>query len=463
MNFLYDYYFQKPFMNAWDYKTSPAFKNNTTLDYRIFNSSNPEENKVGVWCVDAHRICDETKVTHNMVFDIINKEGKTKDDKKYIYKIDMYGGIGNAFPIKKDWPDRKNVFDLIPTKTLNAIRKNKNIHIMLNYFQEGVIEYFHLKDIHDSLHQLKIPTNQCILQFGGYDIDDWYAEFCRNYAITQKIKVIHHSWVWETKSNEFYNYKEDNNNLLSAKNVNDDYKVEIKKHNFNCLNRRLRTHRLYTLAVLEKYGMIDNNIVTYDFTIPENVPHLVELTTYDIAQNHIYNFRGLDKYLHYLMNDKPKKTYDYDDLQNLFGINHERASVYEDSMFSLVTETTVLPNEYYISEKVVKPIGHNHPFIVFGSVGTLKHLRKMGFKTFEPYIDESYDLEPKPERRFEMILSQVVKLCSKSEEQKLKWMQDVKPIIEHNSKHLESFVNMKSYYDDYHWRMNILIEKKDND
>ena len=38
--------------------------------------------------------------------------------------------------------------------------------------------------------------------------------------------------------------------------------------------------------------------------------------------------------------------------------------------------------QYYISEKTVKPIGHKHPFIVMGSVGTLKELRREGFKTF---------------------------------------------------------------------------------
>ena len=455
MNFLYDYFFQCEFMNAWDYKRYPAFKGNSTLDYKIFESHDPDGDGImGVWPVLLNRLCDTKKSTKNRVFDILDKNGKTKDNKEYIYKIDMYGGIGRAFPIKGDHKDeRYNVLELIPQKTLDAIIKNKNIHIMLNYFQEGIIEYFHLKDIHDTLHQLKIPSQQCILSFGGHNIDNWYAEFCRNYGITQKIKVVYHSWVWQTKSLEFNQYKKD------SIHINSDYEIKLKKYNFNCLNRRLRTHRLYTLAVLEKYGLIDSNIVTYDFTIPENIPHIVEITEYDIAQNHVYNFKFLKKHIHNLYKNKPKKIYDFDDLQNIYGINHERASVYKDSMFSLVTETTVLPDEYYISEKVVKPIGHNHPFIVFGSIGTLEHLRKMGFKTFEPYIDESYDKEERPETRFGLILNQVRLLCEKSDEEKIQWMERVKPIVEYNSKYLDTFVNMESYYKDYHIRVNKLIEK----
>lgn len=442
MNFLYDYYFQTEFMNAWDFKTHKCFPNNSTEDFKIFESVLPTDGPPpahltypGVWCISINRICDKNKITQNRTFDIIDKNGKTIDDKEYIYRIDMYGGIGNAFPIAdKSQSSTNNVLELIPQKTLDAILNNKNISIMLNYFQEGIIEYFHLKDIHEQLHKLNIPTNQCILQFGGHNIEGWYAEFCRNYGITQKIKLNYNSWVWQTKATEFNNYGN------YSKHVNSDYAIKPKKYDFNCLNRRLRTHRLYTLGFLEKYGLIDSNIVTYDFTIPENIPHIVEITEYDIAQNHIYNFKFIKKHLHHLYNNKPTKTYDFGDLQNLYGINYESASVYKDSMFSLVTETTVLPNEYYISEKTVKPIGHNHPFIVYGSVGTLKHLRKMGFKTFEPYIDESYDLEKNPERRFEMIMSQVRILCDLNDSEKLQWMENVKPIVEYNRKNLDTYI-----------------------
>jgi hypothetical protein len=475
MNFVSDYLFKGKFMNAWDFESYPPFQKNTIEEYKIFESANPDVNQPGVWCIDRNRICDVKKSTFNRIFDILDENGNTIDNKEYIYRIDMYGGIGNAFPAKEKSGEgdgmghvinKNNVLDLIPTKTLNAIKKNSNISIMLNYFQEGIVEYFHLRDMHESLHKLEIPAEKCILSFGGHNIDDWYAQFCRNYGITQKIKVVYHSWVWQTKSSEFDNYKKDYNWKSNKdyptkeliKHINTDYNVEIKKYNFNCLNRRLRTHRLYTLAVLEKEGLLDENIVTYDFTISENIPHIVELTEFDIAHNHIYNFKPLKDYLLHLYENKPKKTYDYDDLQTLFGINHERASVYEDSMFSLVTETTVLPNEYYISEKVVKPLGHNHPFIVFGSVGTLEHLKKMGFKTFEPYIDESYDKEPSPEKRFNLILEQVKLLCNKSDEEKLEWMHNVNPILKHNSKHLASFVDIKSYYAKYHSEVNKLIK-----
>ena len=82
-------------------------------------------------------------------------------------------------------------------------------------------------------------------------------------------------------------------------------------------------------------------------------------------------------------------------------------------MFSFVTETTYYSDEFYISEKTLKPIGHSHPFIIFGSVGTLKELKRMGFKTFEPFIDERYDLETNMQKRIDLIFAEIFKLVSK--------------------------------------------------
>lgn len=42
-----------------------------------------------------------------------------------------------------------------------------------------------------------------------------------------------------------------------------------------------------------------------------------------------------------------------------------------------------------------------HPFIVYGSPFTLKSLRELGFKTFSPFIDESYDETISPFRRMQ--------------------------------------------------------------
>ena len=80
---------------------------------------------------------------------------------------------------------------------------------------------------------------------------------------------------------------------------------------------------------------------------------------------------------------------------------------------SIVTESVFLQEDInfpsgYLSEKIWKPIGHCQPFILAGPSKSLQHIKeRFGYKTFHPYIDESYDLETDPARR----IDKIVELC----------------------------------------------------
>lgn len=66
---------------------------------------------------------------------------------------------------------------------------------------------------------------------------------------------------------------------------------------------------------------------------------------------------------------------------------------YKDTNFEIVGETFgELGNDaFFPTEKIVKPITMKHPFLVAGTKGYLRNLRSLGFRTFDDYIDESYD------------------------------------------------------------------------
>jgi hypothetical protein len=79
---------------------------------------------------------------------------------------------------------------------------------------------------------------------------------------------------------------------------------------------------------------------------------------------------------------------------------------YNSTCFSLVAET-ITSSPTFMSEKTFKPIAFQHPFLIFGSQGTLDYLHKSNFETFGHMVDESYDLEIDTEIRLEKIMSQV--------------------------------------------------------
>lgn len=72
------------------------------------------------------------------------------------------------------------------------------------------------------------------------------------------------------------------------------------------------------------------------------------------------------------------------------------SEIYYDSLFSLVSETTMdeLNNELlFVTEKSFIPMTKLHPFLILGCYNTLSHLRDIGYKTFPELFDESYDQE----------------------------------------------------------------------
>jgi len=83
---------------------------------------------------------------------------------------------------------------------------------------------------------------------------------------------------------------------------------------------------------------------------------------------------------------------------------------FDRTMYSLVVESGIDNNPMIHSEKILKPIAFQHPFIVWGPCRYLEWLKTWGFETFDNIIDESYDLEPDPKLRLEMVIKEVARL-----------------------------------------------------
>lgn len=72
------------------------------------------------------------------------------------------------------------------------------------------------------------------------------------------------------------------------------------------------------------------------------------------------------------------------------------------------------------------------PFILVGSYGTLADLRDQGFQTFQDIIDESYDLEPDPNRRMSMIQQEIQRLASLPIRDLIDLVESISDILQHN-------------------------------
>jgi hypothetical protein len=69
--------------------------------------------------------------------------------------------------------------------------------------------------------------------------------------------------------------------------------------------------------------------------------------------------------------------------------------------------------EFFITEKIVRAIGNCHPFIMLSTKDYLSNLKLLGYRTFEPHIDESYDKEKDTELRMVKAIDSVKQVCDK--------------------------------------------------
>ena len=134
-----------------------------------------------------------------------------------------------------------------------------------------------------------------------------------------------------------------------------------------------------------------------------------------------------------MLGDARKASYNHD-LETIHYHHYaERilTDLYKNSWVSVVTEASFFDYEstVFISEKTFKPIACMQPFIIVGSKNVLKYLRKLGYKTFSPFIDETYDDVDDPDR-FAAIVNAIKKIDEI--DNKIDWYNSLQEIVEHN-------------------------------
>lgn len=222
----------------------------------------------------------------------------------------------------------------------------------------------------------------------------------------------------------------------------DQSKIRPKK--FLCFNRSMRSHRYYLAYMAVKHDLLKNSIYSFVNT-PDNEQHIRDsirsMANADIPDDEL---------------DKVIKLFPYEIDTDHLSIDQKRGFVtdnnkkewYADTYFHITSETSFfgpIDNGPFFSEKTFRPIINLQPFIFVGDYGSLRHLQNLGFKTFSPYIDESYDLETDYLKRMKMIETEILKLNALSQQELHNLYYSMTDILIHNRKHFESFKDTNPY------------------
>jgi hypothetical protein len=403
-------------------KSEQYFLNELKIEWPVFNGRfmvqlNDESGNPGYFAADK-----------KLVYDIIKDRERGKPAYDWYYLIEPYGHIDNFLGLRKEF--KNEYFDrFIPKKTLEEIRDGHG-KLIINYAIDGGFETHNVIQLKKSLDNLNLPKEKIIIIHNDINLENMMKPlFGENMP-----KLIHYCFSLNSKSQEYYKKEtqkeyyfwqnEDRRKKYDFQNKEESLKLDNKTHKFLNLNRRLRKHRFDILKFFWDENMIDDVLISYDYKllVGDTVEHSIQK----------YGIDEFNRFINYL-NENPKKTLDYDDLESVWGYGYETKEIYNQSLISILSETNFYEETGYLSEKIWKPIAHGHPFILVGPYNSLKSLREdFGFKTFSAFIDESYDEEKDPNIRMKMIQDEIKKLNNYSLEELKQIVKELKTILLHN-------------------------------
>lgn len=221
-----------------------------------------------------------------------------------------------------------------------------------------------------------------------------------------------------------------------------------KKYDFLCFNGSPRYHRLLLIGLLSKYKVLDKGLVSYNHVERFKTDNILdEFHTepdppLDKRFNKIY-FDIVNEFKNTLPNSKKIE----DDVGKVvYGHwpHPDTVEFYERSRFIIITETgfgnkpfdedierVSLPS-HFLTEKTYRTLSTGIPFVLQARAGSLKLLQSKGYKTFHPYINETYDTIEDDQERLIAIANEVKRLCSQSKKEWKQWHKDIQNIIDYN-------------------------------
>lgn len=211
---------------------------------------------------------------------------------------------------------------------------------------------------------------------------------------------------------------------------------------FLSFNRRWRLHRPCIVGLLKAKGLLDHGLVS----LGKSDDHM----SWDIVFDTIVKILEPDQHLQelFVKNKKmissiPELYLDTTDLitpkDRIVGnVDIKKLiNLYQQTYFSVVTETYFFENPgRFLTEKTFKPIAFKHPFILMAQPNSLELIKRLGYKTFHPYINESYDTELDNMKRLRLILDEIERLSTMSNSQVDEFISNVKEITNFNFRNL---------------------------
>ena len=408
----------------------------------------------------------------------LDNHSLSKSNNFFIYPISLSGDNNLAYGLKNQYDKSEPFFNFVSEKWKNVLDNYKNSCIMIYCGLEHEMPFEYLKKIYVSLQNNNINPNKVYFISNNFSSYDTNKKLLNKLGInpSKRLNFFTYYEQLKTKSNEIID--ENVKNMFISESEFDSCNKNKKSL---ILNRRLHLHRKIFLSLIMYDNIFDSNLISFDFDFEKNRVGDFKQEIYTdryVDFNFLINKSNVQEYLfnnsiknkillgYSKLKEKNKNLLDVDNFNGIDGreLEIDDKNLYKETCFSVITETEMFSNhDRYITEKTIKPIQQLHPFIILGPSGTLEYLKKLGFKTFDKWWDESYDLEENSSKRLIMVYNLFKQLNDKSFDEWNKIYKEMKKILIYNRDNLKKysyknenivFDNLKKYLTNEHIQEN---------
>ena len=139
-----------------------------------------------------------------------------------------------------------------------------------------------------------------------------------------------------------------------------------------------------------------------------------------------------------------RSEYPIDFARGAFDLHQQYANIFCD----IVCETFTDGKTFLITEKTLRAISSQRPFVVYGPRYFLHNLKLLGFKTFDTWWAEGYDIDHDG-GRLSSVMSCIDWIAQQPEVDIIRWYEEMQPTLEHNALVLKTLTDSKLQATDY--------------
>jgi len=345
-----------------------------------------------------------------------------KTNPKYIYPIIMSPHLHDFAGITRSGSKLNGEYfwKHMSAEALSDAQKG-NAVIFLDFAQENFIDRDAYERLHRCLRISGIPPNKVVLAFNSFNAQELYEKW---FSPEERLLDVK-NWPFVLTNTSYYYYRNPKSHINIL-----EFKSSKNKIRNSYFLFKIRRPRLYRQAFLYQLNY-DNLLDKADWSWLEksnfndlDIDNVLTGFQLDVTKDSV---QKLFMNLPHSLKDEPNSTFN-----TVSSWTDTNATPYKNSYFYLCTETYTQGEYKSVTEKIMKPMVNFMPFLFMSFPGALSLLRSLGFKTFSPYIDESYDDEYDEVKRFKMIYAEIKRLCSMSKEELHNWYWNMENILIHN-------------------------------